>query len=234
MLMSDIAAAAANLRKTGWLSQVPSDFAETVLANCKWRKIEAGQTLQHAGDQRSGIYGVGRGTIAFSTALGSADTPIMHIGHAGSWFGYVGVFTGTDLPMGVTARSNVMIAGLGQLQIEQLLAQRPEWWRHIGLLAVSYGNAAVNVAADLMIRDTRRRCASSLLRIANCRFVSPQDAEQVEAPLSQDELAAISNMSRTTISTILRDLEAAGLIKLGYRSVLIIHPGRLRALVDDV
>jgi DNA-binding GntR family transcriptional regulator len=56
----------------------------------------------------------------------------------------------------------------------------------------------------------------------------------VEAPLSQDELAAISNMSRTTISTILRDLEAAGLIKLGYRSVLIIHPGRLRALVDDV
>jgi uncharacterized membrane protein len=51
--------------------------------------------------------------------------------------------------------------------------------------------------------------------------------------LSQDELAALSNMSRTTISTILRDLENDGLIKLGYRSVTVIHPGRLRALADD-
>ena len=103
----------------------------------------------------------------------------------------------------------------------------------MGLLAVDYGNTAINVAADLMIRDTRRRCAASLLRIANCRFESPEDADQVDAPLSQDELAALSNMSRTTISTILRDLENDGLIKLGYRSVTVIHPGRLRALADD-
>jgi CRP/FNR family transcriptional regulator, cyclic AMP receptor protein len=233
MLMSDIAAAAANLRKIGWLSQVPAEFAETVLANCKWRTIKAGQAIQHAGDQRAGIYGVGRGTIAFSTALGSADTPTMHIGHPGSWFGYIGMFTGAPLPMGVTARSDVMIAGLGRLQVEQLLAEHPEWWRHIGLLAVVYGNTAINLAADLMIRDTRRRCAASLLRIANCRFESLADAEPVDAPLSQDELAALSNMSRTTISTILRDLEADGLIKLGYRSVTVIHPARLRAVADD-
>jgi CRP-like cAMP-binding protein len=231
--MSDIAAAAATLRKTGWLSQVPTELAETVLANCKWRTIKAGQAIQHAGDHRSGNYGVGRGTIAYSTALGSADTPTMHIGHPGAWFGYIGMFTGAGLPVGVTARSDVMIAGLGKIQLEQLLAEHPEWWRQMGLLAVDYGNTAINVAADLMIRDTRRRCAASLLRIANCRFESLEDAEQVDAPLSQDELAALSNMSRTTISTILRDLENDGLIKLGYRSVTVIHPGRLRALADD-
>jgi CRP-like cAMP-binding protein len=157
----------------------------------------------------------------------------MHIGHPGSWFGYVGMFTGGELPMGVTARTDVMLAGLGQLQLEQLIAEHPEWWRHIGLLGVLYGNAAINVAADLLIRDTRRRCAASLLRIADCRFESPADAEPVEAPLSQDELAALSNMSRTTISTIRRDLENDGLIKLGYRSVPVIHPARLRALADD-
>ena len=234
MLKSDIAAATSNLLGTGWLSEVPAPFAEAILANCKWRIIEAGQTVQHAGDRKAGIFGVGRGTIAFSTALGSAEIPTMHIGHPGSWFGYVPVFTGADLPMGVTARSEVMIAGIGQPQLEQMLTQRPEWWRHIGLLAVIYSNTAVNVAADLMIRDNRRRCAASLLRIANCRFDQPQDTTPVDAPLSQEELAAICNMSRTSISTILRDLEADGLIRLGYRSVRIIHPEQLRVLVDDV
>jgi DNA-binding GntR family transcriptional regulator len=52
--------------------------------------------------------------------------------------------------------------------------------------------------------------------------------------LSQEELAAISNLSRTSISTILREFEEAGLVTLGYRSVSLTYPARLRALVDNV
>jgi hypothetical protein len=36
-----------------------------------------------------------------------------------------------------------------------------------------------------------------------------------------------------SISTILRDLETDRPIKLGYRSVTVIHPARLRVVADD-
>jgi CRP-like cAMP-binding protein len=86
----------------------------------------------------------------------------------------------------------------------------------------------------MMIRDSNRRCAAALLNVANCRRGEPSSTPVLNAPLSQEELAAIANLSRTSISSILRDLEADGLIELGYRTVTLRDPARLRALVDDV
>ena len=234
VLKSDIAAGTQTLRNTGWLKDCPDDFADAVLANCHWRSIAAGQTIQHAGDQNAGIFGVARGTIAMSTSLGSPDTPIVHIGHPGFWFGYVALFTGRTLPNGVVARSDVMLGGMAQSQLEKLLAERPVWWRQVGRLGVWYGDVAANIAADTMIRDSSRRCAAALRRLGDCRFETPAGAQSVHAPLSQDELAAIANLSRTSISTILREFEEQGLIKLGYRDVVLNDPARLRAMVDGV
>lgn len=234
MLKSETAAGTEALMQRGWLQQTPVDFAEAVLANCRWKTIATGQTIQHAGDPTHGLIGVARGTVSITTSLGSPDVPMAHIGHPGTWYGIVPIFTNKALPTGVVARSDVLIATITQPQLEALLANRPVWWRYVGMLGVVYGNTAANLAADGMIRDSRRRCAAALLRLADCRFVESADGQQVEAPLSQDELAAISNLSRTSVSTILRELEDRGLITLGYRTVNIHQPDRLRAVVDDV
>lgn len=234
MLKSEIAIGTEVLANTGWLSHTPPDFAEAILANCHWRSVEGGATIQHAGDDLSVILGLARGTITMTTGLASPDAPMMHICHAGWWFGFVPLFLDTKLPNGIVARGDVLLASIVRSQLESMLSARPEWWRHVGVLGAIYGNTAANVAADLMIRDSARRCAASLLRLANCRFQNPGGAQQVEAPLSQDELAAISNLSRTSISTILHDLEQSGLITLGYRSVTLNNPARMRSMVDDV
>jgi hypothetical protein len=39
-------------------------------------------------------------------------------------------------------------------------------------------------------------------------------------------------LSRTSVATILRDLEDQKLIRLGYRSVILDNPAVLRAIVD--
>ena len=234
LLKSETAAGADALLNRGWLTQTPREFAEAVMAHCRWRFVPAGQAIQHAGEQTAGIYGIARGTVSITTALGAPDVPMVHVGHPGTWFGVVPMFTGKSLPTGVAARSDVLIGGLAQSQLETLLSNRGDWWRYVGLLGIMYGNLAANLAADLMIRDSRRRCAAALLRVADCRFAVPPGIQQVEAPLSQDELAAIANLSRTSVSTILRDLEELGLITLGYRSVTLHDPARLRSFVDDI
>lgn len=234
MLKSDIASGTSLLSQRGWLADTPQEFSEAILAHCHWRQVAAGAAIQHAGDSRGGLTGLARGTITVTTSLTSPDTVITHISHPGQWFGFITVFGGRYLPNSVAARSDVILAHMSKAALEQLLANRPEWWRHVGQLGVLYGNLAVNTAADLMIRDSHRRCIAALLRMADCRFCDNGNPGTIEAPLSQEELAALSNLSRTSVSSILHELEIQGLITLGYRCVTLNDTRRLRADVDDV
>ena len=50
--------------------------------------------------------------------------------------------------------------------------------------------------------------------------------------MTQAELAATSNVSRNTLGTILRSLQDAGLISIGYGKIRPLQPEKLRALVE--
>lgn len=234
MLKTEIAACTEVLAQHGWLSTTPAAFTDAILAHCRWRQVEAGAAIQHAGEIGGAIIGLARGTISITTSLGAPDSPVLHIGHPGQWFGFVPLFSAIARPNSIVARSDAVLASLSQSELERLLSNHPDWWRHVGALGIHYGNIAINTAADLMIRDSKRRCAASLLRMADCRFVDRGGQSTIEAPLSQDELAALSNLSRTSISTILHGLVTDGLITLGYRSVTLHDTARLRTLVDGV
>lgn len=222
------------LLQNGWLQHAPPEFGATFLAHCHWRSVAAGVAISHAGDHGRAIIGLARGVVSVFTSLSAPDTPIVNLAHPGTWFGYVPMFTKLPRGVSITARTDIRLAHIAQAEVENLLAVRPEWWRHFAALGIIYAHGAVTVAADLMIRDSRRRCVASILRLADCRFADRPGARPIEAPVTQEELASISNLSRTSVSTIVRDLEAEGLIRLGYRTLLLIDTDRMRAIVDDV
>jgi hypothetical protein len=100
-------------------------------------------------------------------------------------------------------------------------------------LSIIYGDVSQNIAADLLIRDSERRCAAVLLRLGGRRLAGPGDKEQVEVPVTQSDLAGAANLSRNSAGTMLQRLAACGLIEQGYRSVAVRAPRALRAFVDE-
>jgi CRP-like cAMP-binding protein len=234
LLKSDIATHSARLINTGWLRHTPRDFAEQFVAHCHWRSFAAGSGLQHAGEEGGVAAGIAHGSAVLTTSLSTPDSPVLHIMHPGEWFGYIPLFLPGARPNSLVARTDVTIAIMTQAEIEAFMAPKPHWWRHLGTLAAVHANTATAIAADMMIRDSDRRCAAALLNVANCRRGELSSAPVTNAPLSQEELAAIANLSRTSVSSILRDMEEQGLIELGYRTVSLRDPARLRALVDNV
>jgi CRP-like cAMP-binding protein len=227
-----IEAGRAALLHAGWLQTTPSDFSDRLLGNCHWRRLAAGTGIQHAGDRGQCITGLASGSISMATSMAVPDSAMVHIAHPGFWFGYVPLFTRSELSSSVVARSDVLLACISISHIDQMLAERPDWWRHFGMLATMEGNIAISVAADLTIRDSRRRCAALLLRAADRRFDDSSTSDAADAPLVQEELAAITNLSRTSVSKILLDLEKLHLIAIGYGHITITEPCQLRALVD--
>ena len=91
---------------------------------------------------------------------------------------------------------------------------------------VADGDIALNIATDLMIRDSERRCAAVLLRLSGRRFSDPRVPEPVQVSITQADLADAANLSLTSVRSMLLRLAERGLIEQGYRDIVCGTPPR--------
>jgi CRP-like cAMP-binding protein len=221
------------LKSRGWLSGPSAEFGDAILSRCEWGRLEAGAPIQFGGEAQGELIGLAHGIIELRTVLGRADTPLMHLAHPVFWFGFAPIVYGRPRPLAASAKSTVWLARIAQPALTALLAERPEWWRQFVQLALLYGDTAVAIAADLLIRDSERRCGAALLRLAGCRFAGPDDTKPVQVSVTQDSLAGAANLSRNSVGTLLRRLTGRGLVAPGVRTIAIRARGALRAFVDE-
>lgn len=221
------------LRDGEWLSATPAEFQRAILSRGSWKRLEVGAPIQAGGEEEGELIGLAQGIVEMRTVLGRADTPLMHFAHAVFWFGYVPILTGKPRRLAAAAKTPVWLARIPQAEVRALLDQRPEWWRHLMQLSIIYGDVSQTVAADLLIRDSERRCAAVLLRLSGRRFAGRNDKEPVEIRVTQNELAGAANLSRNSVGAMVQRLKARGLLVLGYRGMTIRAPAALRAFVDQ-
>jgi CRP-like cAMP-binding protein len=217
------------LRNEGWLADRDPEFQQALLGICRWRWFQPDEALVTAGDKSAPLVGIAHGTAAMITALGPPDTPLTHICHPGLWIGFVPLVAGRPADNSTVARTPVYAAVASKSGVEALLRENPGWWRHLARLALYYGEIAVNTVADLLIRESDRRCAATLLRVAACRF---EGDEPNVAPVNQTDLAAMANLSRTTANALLGEFERKGLLARQYNHIDIVEPAALRAVAD--
>jgi hypothetical protein len=63
----------------------------------------------------------------------------------------------------------------------------------------------------------------------SCSFEAALSASRTEIPVSQEEIAAMANIARTTANMVVADLANAGFIKLRYEKLTLLASRRLRA-----
>jgi CRP/FNR family transcriptional regulator, cyclic AMP receptor protein len=221
------------LRDRGWLTAAPAEFQQAILSRCSWQSLEAGAPIQEGGEDVGELVGLARGIVEMRPVRGRADTPILHFAHPVVWFGYMPILAGGPRRIAAAAKTAVWLGRVPQAAVTSLLAERPAWWRHFVQLAANFGDVAATVAADLLIRDSERRCAAVLLRLGGRRFPAPEDKAPVEVPVTQLELADAANLSRNSVGTMLQRLAARGFVEVGYRSMTVCAPNALRTFVDQ-
>jgi CRP/FNR family transcriptional regulator, cyclic AMP receptor protein len=143
---------------------------------------------------------------------------LIHIAPAPFWLGLNPLINHLPRLVSVTARSRCLVTRAPQHRLVALLAENPLWWRFNALQLLEAMWLASQIATDLLIPDSRRRCVAVLLRIAGRRDAG---ADPVKAVMTQDELAGMANLSRQTIGPILRTLAEDGHITASYRGITI-------------
>ena len=213
------------LIQTGWLSRSTPGFRRDLLRGSAPHRIEPGQYLYHTGDETGALWGLESGSVAIEFPLSDRLMRTAFVLHRGHWLGEGPLFDGRARAIGVRALQECLFFGVPLLRLRGLLSRKPEYWREFGRLALEHYDIAAGIAADGMIPDGRRRLLAVLMRLSGLR--DPTPPEYPEVNLSKEELGAVANLSRSSLTPILRELEAKGVIELGYRSLRVVDPVRL-------
>lgn len=213
------------------LAQLPHDARAALLKHAVTQRFRAGEALYHIGDPAGGIYLVLEGGMRVEIATGTLNTFIAHYMPPGIWFGEPSALTGKPRMVGVTAAQDSELLHVSLPNLNQLITQFPETLRYLAVITQFHLRTAIGAIGDLMIRDTEPRFIAILMRLAGIRDGAVAGVRH-DVFFSQEEIAAMANVARTTANTLLRRFEKDGLIEITYRRIVIIDEPGLRKRLE--
>jgi len=217
----------------GWFADCMPGFRREFLALGRPKIYAAGSVVYQAGDVGQDVYGISSGVVIVQSKFTHPDAVLLHMLRPGDWFGTAPVLLKRSRVVTTVARTDVNLLRVPGDELRALLRRRPEWLAELGREPIYSMDLAMQIAADLLIRDASARCAAVLLRLAGRRWGSSPDSYlPSEIPASQTELAMLCNLSRNTFSRVVREFSSRRLVTLDYRSLTVNDPARLRDVAD--
>jgi CRP-like cAMP-binding protein len=224
--------AIAEARRSRWLSQQAPAFQDALCGRMRLLNLKKNDSLFHLEDSAHEIFCLVRGAVLFSIVHPIHGLVVAHTALPGEWFGEPATLGNRPRMMSVHARLACDLVAVSRGSAEDILRRNPEFcWNFFNLMARK-GEDYMLHAVDLLIQDPRRRMCSRLLTLAG-RLLNYLPPAPVTVPLSQEELALASNMSRQTAHLLLGELVQQGICTLGYREIRIIDMAALARIVSD-
>lgn len=217
------------LRNEGWLARMPERFREAMLSRTTIKRYEAGSTVVEVGEPPRGLFGLVQGRIHLS--IPHIDPSPNWLVKPGDWFGEIPALTGKQHFNTARATRETVLLLVPTYALDEILDSDPAGWRCVGQLAAEHLQISAGIIADLLQRDHAKRFAGILIRLGGQRLTTDKDAKMVEIDYSQEELAMAANLARSTVNGLLKTFQERGLVDLSYRSIRIVDPARIRALI---
>lgn len=221
------------LKNHGWLSTTSPEFADAVISQGRWKRLDIGDRITTAGEVKGELVALADGVAGLSSSVGYAETPLVHIFRPPFWFGYAWFIGSGPRRFTSVMRTPGWILTIGEHALTKLLDREPGGWQSVVRLAMIYGDLAATVAGDLITRKSERRVIAVLLRCSGHRDRA-DGPPLVSVPLTQGELADATNLSRNTVVALLQNLADRGLVGTSRGNIQIKDAdGLMRILNSD-
>ena len=183
--------------------------------------VAGGMFVFREGETAAQIHVVRTGSIELSRMLGGRRVTLQVL-RPGDVFGDVPAFLGALEPFDARAVEDSTLLSLDADSLFKLLQTRPQIAQRWFLSMAERMAGLQSRLVDLLAGGLEAQLASVLLRHADTVG---------EVNISQKDLAAMLGVQRSSVQRVLKNLESAGLIELGYRRVTVVDSGGLISLV---
>jgi CRP-like cAMP-binding protein len=215
-----IASVLAAARSSAWLSRQEPELRERVLCNSRIIRFSRDERIIRLDEEGSNLYFLLEGAVQVLVPRGNLEVVQAHVVSPFEWFGEYGALTGRNniaeyrarMPSSALVVLRSRLAALeGDLDFRRAATDLiADAFKHYLELSAGFGG----LKGDERVRLKLHALAGA-----------PRSAESRERKIvvSQDELAAMSCVSRSVVSKVLSQLSNEGTIITEYRGVVVLH-----------
>ncbi|WP_395689794.1 Crp/Fnr family transcriptional regulator [Aestuariivirga sp.] len=211
-------------RKSAWLSHQEPAVRERILSNSRIVKFSRGERIIRLDQKGSNLYFLFEGAVQVLVPRGDLDVVQAHLVSPFEWFGEYGAFTKRNNIAEYRARIPSSALVVLQSRLAALEGDNDFCRAATDLIADSF-KRSIDLFAGFTSLKGDERVRMKLHALAGSRRSA--ESEERKIVVSQDELAAMSCVSRSVVSKVLSELSNEGTIIAEYRGVVVLHREKL-------
>ncbi|MBT2748724.1 MULTISPECIES: Crp/Fnr family transcriptional regulator [unclassified Lysobacter] len=212
-----------------WFKSLPEECRRTLLQEGVEIQLQPGELVMRRGEPPKGFYGLVDGLAKARTLRADGRESVLAVVEPGHWFSQVSLFDGGPSMHDVVALTKTVVRRVDVPTFNRLLTNYDFAMAILRLMA-THSRGVYAYMEDAGLRSTKARIARRLQRLSrgDVELDSPMEKRTIE--VTHDLLAAMLGLTRQTVSLELRQLEALGVIEIGYRNITIVSMENLRAI----
>ncbi len=198
----------------------PKDRDALALAT-RVRVYEAGQTIYNQDDQCAGVYCVESGLTGVRRLDEHGNSAMLGLGQTGDIFGYRALLTGNAHLNTVEALTSCRICFTEASSLRRIMARNPALKEAVHQLALDNLSRVEAKCAVLLTRGLKLRLLA-LLDVLKERFAKHIDEHSyvIDLPILRKDLAGLLGAEPASLSRLIREVSAEGIIFDGQRILI--------------
>jgi CRP-like cAMP-binding protein len=206
------------------LEVLSDEDREVFLRACRRRRFERNEVIFHEGDPGDTLHLIARGHVAIRVTTPLGDVATLRFLEPGQFFGELAVVSPAPRNATAVAADAVETLAVHRNDFEDLRQRHPRVDRVlVEALTTEIRRLAVQLL-DALYVPVERRVWRRLTELAQ---VFGDGGEHLVVPLTQEDLAQVVGTTRPTVNRLLREGEAAGIIRITRGRVQILDPEAL-------
>ncbi len=215
-----------------FLALISVEERDQLLALGTTRTLPGGRQLLCEGSHDTQVEVIRRGHVKVTTAVGGVPR-LLAIRLPGDLVGELAAFTGNGRIATVTTCGEVVSTVLRQTDFLHFVNGHPHVAAQITAAVGRKLRWANDRRSDFTAFPVHVRLARVLSEIATSCGEAVGDGVLIGVDLSQTELAGLIGAREDTVQRALRTLRRRGLVRTGYKRIVVLDDAGLRALTDE-
>jgi len=191
------------------------------------RRYQKGRIIFVEGEPGEAIYFLKSGLVKVSKQDGEGREHTLHYVNPGDIFGEVVLFDAGGYPATAEVVENAEVGLIRNRDMDRLLLKNPVMTLEmLKIMARRLRNSQQQIM-ELALKDTTRRLAGLLLKLAEEHGVAGDKGMMIDLPLTNQELANLIGTSRETVNRILGEFRRRKAITVVKQEGIFVNRERL-------
>lgn len=200
------------------------DLRSKLLEASTTKRYSAGEIIQQRGAKADGFYVLVSGSVSVGQFLPDGDFRAAALLGSGDSWGELAMFADNPRVVDAVAREECLVRHVRANLFQSMLAENPgASMKLLAAMSVQL-QEMIDLLAGIRRGSARPRIAGVLANLAGA------PARPVTIAITQEELGDLLGLTRMTVNTELKSLEAEGLIAKRYGKIEINDPAKLREI----